>query len=100
MTLRNRVGLLAVGVLLGLVVGWLGSRPVSASQTVVVPGADEGRFELVGNEPIAGPDGRSIVRGWSVLMFRDRKSDRCHVAFNHGDAIAVEEAVACSGSRP
>jgi hypothetical protein len=50
---------------------------VGARQLVLVPNADRLRFQLIGNEPIAGPDGRALVRGWSVLVFRDRKADRC-----------------------
>jgi hypothetical protein len=56
------------------------------------------RFELIGNEPIAGPDGRALVRGWSVLVFRDRKSDRCYVAFKHESATAVESEASCPES--
>jgi hypothetical protein len=99
MTLRNRLGLTAAGVLSGFAGGWFGSWAVSANQPILVPDVDEVRFELVGNEPIAGPDGRSLVSGWSVLMFKDRKTDRCYVAFNHFNAIAVEEATACAESR-
>lgn len=66
-----------------------------AGQAVVVPSAEDVRFELIGNEPIAGPDGRALVRGWSVLMFRDRMSDRCYVAFKHESSMAVESQAAC-----
>jgi hypothetical protein len=39
------------------------------------------RFRLVGDEPIAGPDGRSTVSGSKVLVFRDMKRNLCYVTF-------------------
>ena len=69
-----------------------------APQAGVIPSAQDVRFELLGNEPIAAPDGRALVGGWSVLMFKDRKSDRCYVAFKNHDAISVDSAV-CAESR-
>jgi hypothetical protein len=76
------------------VVGWLVITPefADAQQPLVLPSGEEVRFELLGNEPIAGPDGRALVSGWSVLMFRDRRVNTCYVAFKNGDAIAVEQA--------
>jgi hypothetical protein len=56
---------------------------------------DELRFQLIGNEPIAGPDGRALVRGWSALMFKDRESQECYLAFSHGSAIAAVNVTAC-----
>jgi hypothetical protein len=84
-------------VMLALVAGvvtWasIAGEPLGARQAGVVPGAKDVRFELLGNEPIAAPDGRALVAGWSVLMFKDRRSDRCYVAFKHLGAIAVESA--------
>jgi hypothetical protein len=73
-------------------------EPLRARQAGVVPSAQDVRFELLGNEPIAAPDGRALVSGWSVLMFKDRRSDRCYVAFKHEDAISVDSAV-CAESR-
>jgi hypothetical protein len=71
---------------------------LSAGQAGVIPSAQDVRFELLGNEPIAAPDGRALVTGWSVVMFKDRKSDRCYVAFKHEGAISVDSAV-CAESR-
>jgi len=79
MTTPSRYGIFGVIILASLAVLPSLER-VSARQAVVVPSAEDVRFELIGNEPIAGPDGRALVRGWSVLVFRDRKSDRCYVA--------------------
>jgi hypothetical protein len=85
------VALLALGALSLLV----GLERVGARQLVLVPNADRLRFQLIGNEPIAGPDGRALVRGWSVLLFRDRKADRCYIVFKHEVGIAAEEATIC-----
>jgi len=85
------VALLALGALTLLV----GLERVGARQLVLVPNADRLRFQLIGNEPIAGHDGRALVRGWSVLLFRDRKADRCYIVFKHEVGIAVEEATIC-----
>jgi hypothetical protein len=73
----------------------LGIQRVSALQIVLSPGAEEVRFQLIGNEPIAGPDGRSLVSGWSVLVFKDRKAGQCYVAFKQGPAITATEAATC-----
>ena len=62
---------------------------------MVVPSADEVRYQLVGNEPIAAPDNRALVSGWSVLMFKDRKTDRCYTVFKHEDSIAAEIGTEC-----
>jgi len=97
MTTPSRFGLFGVIILASLAV--LPSlEHVLARQAVVVPSTEDVRFELIGNEPIAGPDGRALVRGWSVLVFRDRKSDRCYVAFKHESAIAVESEASCPES--
>ena len=37
-------------------------------------------------------DGRALVRGWSVLLFRDRKADRCYIIFKHEVGIAADAA--------
>jgi hypothetical protein len=89
------VALLVLGALTLLV----GFERVVARQLVLVPNADRLRFQLVGNEPIAGPDGHALVRGWSVLVFRDRKADRCYVVFKHEAGIAVEQATICTAEQ-
>jgi hypothetical protein len=71
------------------------SREVAATQIGVAPNPDELRFQLIGNEPIAGPDGRAVVKEWSVLMFKDRKSNECYLAFSHRTAIAAVNVAAC-----
>jgi hypothetical protein len=69
------------------------SREVAATQ--LAPDPDQLRFQLIGNEPIAGPDGRAVVKEWSVLMFKDRKSNECYLAFSHRSAIAAVNVAAC-----
>ena len=88
-----------VGVLLVVAVcliGYLfGLQRVSAGQAVLVPNAEDVRFQLIGNEPIAAPDGRSLVNGWSVLMFKDRKAGLCYVTFKQASSTAATEAAPC-----
>jgi hypothetical protein len=47
----------------------------------LVPAPADLRFRLVGDEPIAGPDGRSTVSRSKVLVFRDMKTGECYVTF-------------------
>jgi len=99
MTTTIRLILLMLALTAGLVlVASMAAESLTARQALVVPNAADVRFELLGNEPIAAPDGRALVTDWSVLMFRDRKSDRCYVAFKHEGAISVDSAV-CAESR-
>jgi hypothetical protein len=70
-------------------------RHVDASQVGLAPYTEQLRFQLIGNEPIAGPDGRALVNEWSVLMFKDRKSNECYLAFSRGWAIAAVNVTAC-----
>jgi hypothetical protein len=100
MRVRNRWGIAALAVLAMVTLSvWISSTSVNATQTVLVPNTEQLRFELVGNEPIAGPDGRSQVSGWTVMVFRDRTSDRCYIAFQHTNGIAVGPAEACAQVR-
>ena len=70
-------------------------RPVSATQVVLVPNANELRFQLIGNEPIAGPDGRALVKDWAVLMFKDRKTGECYLVFSRGSDMSAASVVPC-----
>ena len=47
----------------------------------LVPAPADLRFRLVGDEPIAGPDGKSTVSRSKVLVFRDMKTGECYVTF-------------------
>jgi hypothetical protein len=86
-----------IGVAAVLVLGALALVALAgaAAPQVVVPRPEETRFQLISSEPIAGPDGRSHVPGWSVLVFRDRKTDRCHLAFKREEAISVDSGGPC-----
>jgi hypothetical protein len=66
-----------------------------AQQVGEVPRAEVLRYQLVGIEPIAAPDNRSLVNGWSVLLFKDRRGGVCYVAFARGDAISATNAAPC-----
>lgn len=81
--------------ILGAVLALAGREAASAGQ-VVVPRPEDTRFQLMSSEPVTGPDGRSHVPGWSVLVFRDRRADRCYVAFKREESIAVEPGAPCS----
>jgi hypothetical protein len=70
-------------------------RHVSATQ-IEFPNGQKLRFRLIGDEPIAGPDGQSIVPGWKVLVFEDRKSARCYVTFTHDSAAAAAADMPCA----
>jgi hypothetical protein len=91
---RTRLGTIAM-LVSGSLMLLLGLDRVNARQAVLVPNAENVRFQLIGNEPIAGPDGRALVKGWSVLMFKDRRSERCYIVFKNENGIAVEGGVAC-----
>jgi hypothetical protein len=87
------VRLTVLVVCIALAVTFAGYR-VAATQ-VATPRPEDLRFQLLGNEPIAAPDGRALVRGWSVLMFKDRRTGQCYVAFTRDDAISAMEAMEC-----
>jgi hypothetical protein len=70
-------------------------RPVSATQVVLVPNAGELRFQLIGNEPIAGPDGRALVKDWAALMFKDRKTGECYLVFSRGSGMSAASVATC-----
>jgi hypothetical protein len=91
---RERLGIIAV-LVLGALALLGGLQSAIARQLVYVPNGQQVRFQLIGNEPIAAPDGRGLVQGWSVVVFKDRKADRCYVVFKHGTEIAVEELSTC-----
>jgi hypothetical protein len=73
----------------GLLAGLAAAPYVTAGQLTYKPGADQVRFQLLGNEPIAAPDGMSVVSGWSVLMLKDRRAGQCYLAFTRGDAMTA-----------
>jgi hypothetical protein len=73
-----------------------GLRSASAAQSVLVPSPDQLHFQLVGDEPVAGPDGRTVVSGWKILVFKDRRTGDCYVAFTRGSSIAIADARPCT----
>jgi len=89
MTLR----LFAIGVVVGLLAGL--AWPVVASARAQGVQFDKLRFRLVGDEPIASPDGRGPVTGFKVIVLRDMKSDQCYVAFLAGNALSVTGPSVC-----
>jgi hypothetical protein len=80
--------------LVGLIVVVVCLERLNARQ-VLLPSPDSTRFQLIGNEPVVGPDGRAVVTGWSVLVLKDRRDNRCHLAFNFEKSIAMGGTIAC-----
>ena len=76
-------------VLMAVVLVLTGAALGSASSQVLVPNAEDVRFVLLSNEPIATPDRHAIVAGWSSMLFKDRRTGQCFVAFTGGSTSAV-----------
>ena len=74
-----------------------GVQRISARQSLPMPlqSPEQLRFQLIGDEQIAGPDGRSVVAGWSVLVFKDRRAQRCYVAFKQANSITSVDSLPC-----
>ena len=71
-------------VLSGAAIGWAGSQ-----RAVLIPSPEDVRFELISNEPVSLSDSRSVVAGWYAMMFKDRRTGQCYVAFTQGNAMAM-----------
>ena len=56
---------------------------------------DKLRFRLVGDEPVASPDGRNTLANWKVVVLKDMQSGQCHIAFLSGAAMSVTESGVC-----
>ena len=84
----------AVGAVLG-VLGtlWSFGAPLCAAQSMPTP--DTLRFRLVGDEPIASPDGRCTVSAWKVFVLHDQKSDQCYVMFVVGSGMSATGPSVC-----
>jgi hypothetical protein len=85
MTHYRAIAAFVLSVLLVLVGAALGS----ARGQVLIPKPEDVRFVLLSNEPIATPDRHSVVAGWSSMLFKDRRTGQCYVAFTGGSASAV-----------
>jgi hypothetical protein len=60
-----------------------------ARAQVLIPRAEDVRFELLTQEPIAGPDHRSVVAGWYALVVKDRRTGKCYIALTQGNEMAM-----------
>jgi hypothetical protein len=85
---------IAIAIALGVLAAF-GRRIIAAPQ-LLDPNGEQLRFRLVGDEPIAGPDGHSVVRGWRALVFEDVKAGRCYVTFVHGVGDSVAGEILCA----
>jgi hypothetical protein len=60
-----------------------------------VPMPNQMRFQMIGDEPIVSPDGRSYVTNWKAMMLRDRQADRCYIAILADKSLALNGPVDC-----
>jgi hypothetical protein len=67
----------------------LGAALGRARAQVLIPRAEDVRFELVTQEPIASPDHRSVVAGWYAVIVKDRRNGKCYVALTQGNEMAM-----------
>jgi hypothetical protein len=77
----------------GVAAAIFAARVLQAQGTYLPP--EKLRFRLVGDEPVASPDGLSTVAGIKVLVLKDMRSGQCHIAFLSGTAISVTDAGVC-----
>ena len=56
---------------------------------VLSPRAEDLRFQMLSNEPIAAPDRRSVVAGTSAMVVKDQRTGRCYVALTVGQATTM-----------
>jgi hypothetical protein len=91
-----KVKLMACALVAGLMGGAVATFVVHARAQggVIVPPAERLRFRLVGDEPIATADGRNIVAGYKVMIFKDT-SGQCYVTFVAGSALSASGPTAC-----
>lgn len=90
----------AIGVAVGLscALAWVYAVPVSAQLGLSIR-PEALTYRMVGDEPIATPDGRSVITGWKAIMVRDIRSEQCFTVFLVGGASASAVGpVACPGA--
>jgi hypothetical protein len=85
---------LAIAILSGSLGALAASSVFVRAQSVPV-NPDKLRFRLVGDEPIAGPDGQTFLNGWKVVVLKDLRADQCYIAFVSGTAMAVNGPAVC-----
>jgi hypothetical protein len=92
-----RLRLLIVGAVIGLAAGLAWPFVMSArAQLTQTTAAEQLRFRLVSNEPIASADGKSSKTGWSVSVFKDmRRGEQCYVAFASGSVMSMIGPTVC-----
>jgi len=76
------IALVIVLVFLATGFGWIRAQ-------VAIPRPEDVRFQLLINEPIAAPDGRSVVPAASALVLRDRRTSQCYVVVSVGSTMAM-----------
>lgn len=76
----------------GIALGW--SISIARAQ-IVLARPDQVRFRIIGDEPIAAPDGRGFVSTWKAVVVQDQKSAQCYVAFLAGSAMSVTGPSTC-----
>lgn len=93
MRTRLMVFVILVLVMVSVGVTLFSVRVLNAQNTYVTP--EKLRFRLVGDEPVAGPDGRNTVAGMKVLVLKDMQSGQCHIVFLNGTAMSATAASVC-----
>jgi hypothetical protein len=93
MRARSIVLVVLCAIISGVAAALLTAHVLQAQATFLRP--EKLRFRLVGDEPVAGPDGRNTVAGIKVLVLQDMQSGQCHIAFLNGTAMAVTAAGVC-----
>jgi hypothetical protein len=87
------IALIVAGIIVGTILSVL--VPQARAQIGLVPPPEQLRFRLVGDEPIATGDGRSIVAGYKVMVFKDTGGGRCYVAFLAGTSLSATGPATC-----
>jgi hypothetical protein len=85
--MRTGTMIALIGVV-SLVAMLLGQVSVARAQ-LFAPNLSTLRYQLIGDEPIATPDGKSVVNAMKALTLRDKVSNQCYVAFLYEHAMAV-----------
>jgi len=84
MTTRSKFAVLTAGLLIAFGAGY-----GSARGQVMTPRPDTVRFQMVTNEPVAAPDNRSVVAGWSAMVIKDRLTRQCFAAVTEGESMST-----------
>ena len=83
---------LVPSILMVIVLVFLATWFARTRAQVAIPRPEDVRFQLLVNEPIAAPDGRSVVPASSALVLRDRRTSQCYIVVSVGSTMAMAPA--------